>query len=215
MIFRNRREAGRALASQLERLQVDDAVILGLPRGGVPVAFEVAMAVRAPLDVFVVRKLGVPGFEELAMGAMASGGIRILNESVIERLHIPSHVIEAAARREGIEIARRLEEYREDRPPLVLAGRSAVLVDDGLATGATMRAAVAAVRVLSPARVIVGVPVASPVAVDEFADLVDEIVCVFSPDPLGSVGAWYADFAQTTDGEVCELLQSAWLRRPR
>ena len=211
--FRDRSEAGRVLAQHLRSYAGrDDVLVLALPRGGVPVGYEVARALRAPLDVFLVRKLGVPGHEELAMGAIASGGggaIRVLNRSVVHALGIPAGAIDAVADREQRELRRREREYRGDRPPPDPRGRVVILVDDGLATGSTMRAAVAALRKLKPARIIVAVPTAAPQTCAEFRKLADDCVCVITPDPFYAVGLWYNDFSQTTDEEVCELLERA------
>jgi putative phosphoribosyl transferase len=206
-MFRDRRDAGRRLAAKLGRYAGrPDVLVLGLPRGGVPVAAEVAAALGAPLDVFVVRKLGVPGHEELAMGAIASGGVRVLNDDVVERLGIPERTIDRAAKAEKRELERRERAYRGDRLPPDPRGKVVVLVDDGLATGATMRAAVRAVRGLDPGRVVVAVPVGAAKSCDEFADVADEVVCATEPDPFLAVGYWYEDFSQTTDDEVRELL---------
>jgi putative phosphoribosyl transferase len=206
--FRNRIEAGRALAQRLGGTDIGPSpLVLALPRGGVPVGVEIAHALDAELDIFLVRKLGVPGQEELAMGAIASGGIRVLNEGLIKQLHIPEAVIEQVSLQEQQEIERREVLYRNNRPALEIRGRTVLLVDDGLATGATMLAAVRAVRVREPARVIVAVPVASVQACDEFRYHVDDIVCGETPEPFHSVGAWYEDFAQTSDAEVQELLR--------
>jgi len=208
-MFRDRRDAGRRLAAKLRRYAGrPDVLVLGLPRGGVPVAAEVAEALAAPLDVFVVRKLGVPGREELAMGAIASGGIRVLNDDVVGRLGIPAAAIDRAAAAEGRELERRERAYRGDRPPPDPRGKVVVLVDDGLATGASMRAAVRAVRRLDPGRVVVAVPVGAADTCDEFEDVADEVVCATEPDPFLAVGYWYEDFSQTTDDEVRELLAS-------
>jgi putative phosphoribosyl transferase len=208
--FRNRAEAGRALAAQLGAYAGrEDAIVLGLPRGGVPVAAEVARKLGAPLDVFLVRKLGVPGREELAFGAIASGGARVLNRDVVASLGIDSETIDAVAAREQAELERRAEAYRGTAEPPELRGRTAILVDDGLATGASMRAAVEAVRGLEPERVVVAVPAAAPQTCDELAADVDEIVCLLRPDPFFAVGMWYADFSETTDDEVRALLQEA------
>jgi predicted phosphoribosyltransferase len=186
-----------------------DVVVLALPRGGVPVAFEAAQALGAPLDVFLVRKLGVPGHEELAMGAIASGGVRVLNEAVIQALNIPRSVLEAVAQREQQELERREQAYRGGRPPLDLHSKTAILVDDGLATGATMVAAVTGVRAQGAERVIVAVPTAAPETCEIFERLVDAIVCAETPQPFFGVGMWYADFSQTTDEEVRDLLARA------
>ena len=207
MLFRNRSEAGRLLAGHLkDYADRADVIVLALPRGGVPVAFEVAEALRAPLDVFVVRKLGVPGQEELAMGAIATGGVRVTNEEVLRHLHISGEVFEAAAARESCELERREREYRGGRPAPDLRGRTVILVDDGLATGSTMRAAARALRELGPARVVVAVPVGAPQTCEEFREEVDEVVCAMTPEPFRGVGQWYDDFTQTSDAEVHELL---------
>jgi predicted phosphoribosyltransferase len=210
MYFRNRREAGKQLAKHLTAYaNRPDVLVLALPRGGVPVAYEVARALRAPLDVFLVRKLGLPGHEEFAIGAVASGGMRVLNREVIDELHIPEQVIEAVTRRELEEIARREREYRGDRPFPDVRGKTVILVDDGLATGSTMFAAAQALRLQGPARLVVAVPTASPQTCDEFRAYVDEIVCAITPEPFYAVGLWYEDFSQTTDEEVRALLEAA------
>lgn len=206
--FANRREAGVELASNLRKYaDRNDVVVLALPRGGVPVAFEVAEALNAPLDVFLVRKLGLPGHPELAMGAIASGGIRVLNDDVVNWYGVPDRAIEAVARDEQAELERREREYRQGRPLVDLRGKTVILVDDGLATGSTMKAAVQAVRRLSPAQVIVAVPVGSPSSCGELSDIADETVCARTPEPFSAVGQWYYDFAQTTDEEVGQLLE--------
>jgi putative phosphoribosyl transferase len=208
--FRDRREAAALLAERLRRYAGrDDVVVLGLPRGGVPVAFEIARGLGAPLDVFLVRKLGVPGHEELALGAIATGGVRVVNRRVVEHLGLTPEVIDAIAAREWRELERRQRAYRDDRPPPDLTGRTVVLVDDGLATGSTMWAAVQAVREERPARVVVAVPVGAPDTCAAFWEVADEVVCLLTPEPFGSVGAWYEDFAQTSDEEVRELLAQA------
>jgi predicted phosphoribosyltransferase len=207
--YRDRRHAGVELARQLADVKGQDVVVLALPRGGGPVAFEVARALDAPLDVFVVRKLGLPGHPEFAMGAIASGGVRVQNDEVIRLYRIPEQAVEAIAREERNELERRERVYRRRRPPLDVRGRTVVLVDDGLATGSTMRAAVEAVRALSPARVIVAVPVGSADTCREFAAIADEIVCARAPEHFAAVGQWYDDFRQTTDEEVGELLEGA------
>ncbi len=210
MRFKNRHEAGRILAGQLSAYaNRPDTLVLGLPRGGVPVAYEVATALGAPLDVFEVRKLGVPGQEELAMGAIATGGVRALNRDVIGYLGIPDEVIDEISERERRELERREQLYRDDRPPLSARDRVAILVDDGLATGSTMRAAARALRQQLPAAVVVAVPVAAKQTCYEFRDEVDEVICGFTPDPFFAVGLWYEDFSQTTDDEVRELLARA------
>jgi putative phosphoribosyl transferase len=209
-LFRNRRDAGDALAKWLiQYAGRGDVVVLGLPRGGVPVAYEVARRLGAPLDIFVVRKLGVPGFEELAMGAIASGGAVVVNRDVVDGYRIPDEVIEASAADERREIARREHLYRGDRPRLELAGRTVILVDDGLATGATMAAAVSAIRQERPARVVVAVPVGAASTVAEMRSTADDVVCVEVPESFSAVGEWYANFDQTTDEEVRELLDDA------
>lgn len=212
--FTDRREAGQMLGRQLRRYaNRDDVVVLGLPRGGVPVAFEVAAALHAPLDVFVVRKLGFPGHAEFAMGAIASGGVRVMNED-IGAAHMPSpDVIDRIARTEALELERREHAYRGGRPPVPIEGRVAILVDDGLATGSTMRAAVMAVRRLKPARIVVAVPVGAVEARDTLAALADEMVCLRTPEPFSAVGLWYAEFGQTTDEEVRELLTAGTIVR--
>jgi predicted phosphoribosyltransferase len=205
--FRDRSEAGRRLAERLDAYAGrPDVLVLALPRGGVPVGYEVARALEVPLDVFVVRKLGVPGHEELAMGAIATGGVCVLNEDVVQALRIPDRLIEAVAAREFRELERRERAYRGARPAPDVRGRTVVLVDDGLATGSTMRAAVAALRRLGPARIVVAVPTAAPSTCDAFRREADECVCDITPDPFHAVGVWYEDFAQTTDEEVRDLL---------
>ena len=207
-LFRDRREAGRQLARRLAPLTGHrPLIVLGLPRGGVPVAYEVASALGVPFDVFVVRKLGVPGHEELAMGAVATGGVRVLNPDVIEPLGIPSRVIEMVAEKELKEIDRREREYRGGRPFPALEGATVVLVDDGVATGATMLAAVQAARLYKPAEVIVAAPVMSLSADAALRQAADACVYVAAPEPFYGVAAWYADFEQTTDEEVRELLE--------
>jgi erythromycin esterase-like protein/predicted phosphoribosyltransferase len=206
-LFRDRREAGRVLAEKLAAYaNRPDVVVLALPRGGVPVAYEVARRLVAPLDVFVVRKLGVPGYEELAMGAVASGGVRVLNDQLVERLGIPEQLIDAVAARERQELARRERLYRGGSPPPDLRGRTVILVDDGLATGATMFAAIEALRKLNPARIVVAVPTASSDTCEEMKKKADEVICAITPEPFHAVGRWYQDFSQTTDEEVAELL---------
>jgi predicted phosphoribosyltransferase len=191
-----------------------DVVVLALPRGGVPVAYEVARALHAPLDVFLVRKLGVPGHEEYAMGAVASGGVRVINRDVVEALGISDDVIEAVIAQEERELERRERAYRGDRPFPDLRGKTVILVDDGLATGSTMLAAATALRQQHPARLVVAVPVGSPETCNAFRDHVDEIVCAITPDPLYAVGLWYEDFSQTTDDEVRTLLADAQRTEP-
>src|SRR5438034_1271442 len=210
MLFADRRNAGRALAERLAVYSDDsNLLVLALPRGGVPVAYEVAGRLQAPLDVFLVRKLGLPGQEELAMGALASGGVRVLNEEVVRILQVPEEVIDEVAAREQRELERRERLYRGDRPPPDVRGRTVILIDDGLATGSSMRAAVAALKHMKPRRIIVAVPVASRETCKEFGELVDDVVCVEQPEPFVAVGRWYEDFSQTTDEEVHNLLERA------
>jgi putative phosphoribosyl transferase len=206
--YDDRRHAGAVLAGRLEHFKGrNDVVVLALPRGGVPVAHEVARALDAPLDVFLVRKLGVPGHGELAMGAIASGGVRVLNEDVVAAYRLPETVIDRVAREEQAELERRERTYRNGRTAVELRGRVVLLIDDGLATGATMKAAVEGVRAHNPARIVVAVPVGSPETCREFADVADEIVCASAPEYFAAVGQWYRDFSQTSDEEVRELLQ--------
>jgi len=210
MIFRNRADAGRKLAAKLTRYaDREDVLVLALPRGGVPVAYEVAKELKAPLDVFLVRKLGVPGHEELAMGAIASGGVRVVNEELVKYLGIPNEVIDGIAAVEERELERRAVAYRDDRPPPEVNDRIVILIDDGLATGSTMRAAAASLRLQKPRRIVVAVPVSSPETCDEFRSEVDEIVCAVTPQHFQGVGLWYDDFSQTSDEEVRELLKRA------
>jgi predicted phosphoribosyltransferase len=206
--FRDRAEAGRILARELSAyVGRPDVVVLGLPRGGVPVAAEVASALGARLDVFVVRKLGVPGHAELAMGAIAPGGTRVLNRSVVDALAISEDVIDAVVVREETELDRRTKRYRGDRPPIELTGSVAIVVDDGLATGATMRVAVTALRAQEPARVVVAVPVGAAETCRELRDQADELVCARTPANFHAVGQWYEDFSPTSDDEVRTLLR--------
>ena len=210
MNFRDRRHAGRALALALEQYaNRTDVVVLGLPRGGVPVAFEVAQALRAPLDVFLVRKLGVPGHEELAMGAIASGGVQVLNENIVRSLRFGSAEVDIIAAREQRELERREQAYRGSRADLELTGKIAIVIDDGLATGATMRAAVKALRARQPSRVVVAVPVGADDTCHLLRREADEVICLRTPYPFGGVGMWYDDFSQTDDEEVRELLAAA------
>lgn len=210
MIYRDRIEAGKRLAAELqEYANRADVLVLALPRGGVPVAFEVAEALHAPLDVFLVRKLGVPGHEELAMGAIATGGVRVINEDVVQYLNIPDEVIETVAIDEQRELERRERAYRDGRAAPDVQRRIVILVDDGLATGSTMRAAAIALRQQQPASIVVAVPVASSQTCDEFRAEVDDIVCAVTPEPFRGVGQWYEDFSQTTDEEVHDLLARA------
>jgi putative phosphoribosyl transferase len=209
--YRDRRQAGIELAEQLGHFKGrNDVIVLALPRGGVPVGAEVARALGAPLDVFLVRKLGTPGHRELAMGAIASGGVRILNDDVVSWYKVPEAAIDEVAREEQAELERRERAYRDGRTPADLRDRIVLLVDDGLATGATMKAAVQALRAHAPARIVVAVPVGSPDACREFADVADEIVCARAPEHFAAVGQWYRDFSQTTDEEVHDLLRGAF-----
>ncbi len=209
--FFNREEAGRLLGEEVARRigRPADAIVLALPRGGVPVGYGVAQALGVPLDVFVVRKLGVPGHEELAMGAIASGGVRVLNDEVLEYLPIPPSAIEAVAEREERELHRREKSYRGKRPPLNVEGRTVVVVDDGLATGSSMRAAVRALREMHPRTIVVAVPVAAPSTCEDFRQEAEPLICLRTPEPFEAVGLWYRDFAQTTDEEVHALLDRA------
>lgn len=208
--FMDRTDAGRRLAAALSRYaHRADVLVLALPRGGVPVAFEVARALDVPLDVFIVRKLGIPGHEELAMGAIASGGVRLVDEDIVRQLRIGEQDIEAVAKAEQTELERRERVYRGARPLPDVAGRTVILVDDGLATGATMRVAVAALRQEHPARIVVAVPVAPPETCDMLRREADEVVCAVTPEPFYAVGLWYEDFTQTKDEEVHELLERA------
>lgn len=209
-VFQDRRAAGRALSEKLRQYSGrPDVLVLALPRGGVPVAYEVAQALDAPLDLFLVRKLGVPGHEELAMGAIASGGVRVLNEQVVHGIGIPESAIDAVAAREQEELHRREQAYRGERPAPDVRGKACILVDDGLATGSTMRAAVVALRRQGPASIVVAVPVGAASTCAEFRAEADEIVCATMPEPFFGVGQWYQDFTQTTDEEVRELLARA------
>jgi putative phosphoribosyl transferase len=210
MIFKDRTDAGRKLAARLTRYaDRGDVLVLALPRGGVPVAFEVAKELKAPLDVFLVRKLGVPGQEELAMGALAADGVRFINDELVDYLGIPNEVIEEIAGVEQRELDRQAEIYQANRPPPDVKDRVVILIDDGLATGSTMRAAAASLRLKKPRRIVVAVPVSSPETCDEFRTEVDELVCAFTPENLQGVGLWYDDFSQTSDEMVRELLKRA------
>lgn len=210
MIFKDRTAAGQFLAAKLRAYaNRPDVLVLALPRGGVPVAFEVAKALNAPLDVFVVRKLGVPGQEELAMGAIASGGVRVLNDELVQGLHLSEAAINGVAAKEQQELERRECLYRDNRPFPTVHGRTAILVDDGLATGATMRAAIVALRQQQAGRIVVAVPVSSPETCRQIQAMVEEIICAETPHPFHSVGLWYDNFSQTTDEEVRDLLKQA------
>jgi putative phosphoribosyl transferase len=210
MLFRDRTEAGKLLAQALQAYaDRPDVLVLGLPRGGVPVAYEVAAALHVPLDVFVVRKLGTPGQEELALGAIASGGVRVVNREVVRELGISEQEIGHIGEREVPELERRERDYRGDRQPIAVSGRTVILIDDGLATGSTMRAAVAALKRLGPAKIVVAVPVAARASCADLQREVDELVCLRTPERFYAVGQWYEQFEQTGDEEVCELLHAA------
>ena len=210
--FRDRIEAGQLLGREIAarlgviHAAIDDAIVLALPRGGVPVGAEVAKTLGVPLDAFIVRKLGVPGHEELAMGAIASGGVRVLNRDVLDYARVTQQQLDAVAAREERELARREAEYRGNRAPLDVRGRTVIIVDDGLATGSTMRAAVQALRAMEPKRIIVAVPVGASQTCEDLREIADEIVCLRTPEPFEAVGLWYDDFTQTTDAEVHALL---------
>jgi putative phosphoribosyl transferase len=209
-LFNDRADAGKKLAKKLsEYANRSDVIILALPRGGVPVAFEVAKELNVKMDVFIVRKLGVPGNEELAMGAIASDNIRVLNEDVIRSFQIPQSVIDEVAVNELRELERRERLYRGNRSKPDISGSTVILIDDGLATGATMRAAAAAVKTKNPAKIVIAVPTAASDTCSAFENEVDKTICVATPEPFYGVGAWYEDFSQTTDKEVCELLNKA------
>jgi len=209
-VFHDRRHAGHVLSQVLGAYaNRSDAIVLALPRGGVPVAYEVARALNLPLDVFVVRKLGVPGHEEYAMGAIASGGVRVLNNQVIKMLGISDAAVDDVARAEQAELERREHLYRDDRPVPDIRGRAVILVDDGLATGSTMQAAVKALRAQAPARIVVAVPTAAAETCGQLRHVADEVVCATTPQPFRAVGLWYEDFAQTSDDEVRQLLERA------
>jgi predicted phosphoribosyltransferase len=211
-LFQNRTVAGKLLAEKLmDYAGRDDVVVLALPRGGVPIAFEVAQTLGVPLDVFVVRKLGVPGHEELAMGAIASGGACVLNDDVVRTLSIPEHWVKAVAAREAQELERRERAYRDDLPAPKVRGRIVILTDDGIATGSTMQVAIAALRRHAPSRIVVAVPVVAHSTREELIRQVDECVCLAEPDPFYAVGLWYEDFSATTDDEVRDLLKKAAL----
>jgi predicted phosphoribosyltransferase len=208
--FRDREDAGRTLAGLLRHYRGrDDVIVLGLPRGGVPVAYEISVALGAPLDVFVVRKLGLPGHEEFAMGAIASGGVIVVNDDVVRDLGISDRAVQVVAQEEGRELGRREREYREARPMEDVTGKVVILVDDGLATGSTMRAAIVALRRLAPARIVVAVPAAPKSACRELAAEVDDVICATTPSPFFAVGEAYWDFAQTSDDQVRDLLRAA------
>lgn len=212
--YRDRSEAGRRLAAALKAYSGRaDLLVLALPRGGVPVGYEVARALNAPLDLMLVRKLGAPGREELAMGAIATGGARVLNDEVVRGLHVSDEAIEAKVKREREELERRQRLYRGDRPEPEMAGRCVILVDDGLATGATMQAAAHAARQQEPGRIIVAVPVAPAEALYRLREIADRVICPATPPDFMAVGQWYTQFPQTTDEEIRELLARAWRDR--
>jgi len=211
--FRDRKDAGRRLAERLEQYREESPIILALPRGGVPVAYEISRALRAPLDIFIARKLGAPGREEFGIGAVAQGGVRVLNEHAVEALEIPKEYIERAAKEKTEEIERRLRSLRGDRPEPEIEGRTAILVDDGLATGVTARAAVEALRRQNPRRLVLAVPVCAAQTVEPLRPGVDELVCLEVPSNLMAISLWYEDFYQVPDEEVIELLERA--RRER
>ena len=209
--IRNRKVAGQELADELvSRIDLDDILILALPRGGVPVAYEIAVELDAPLDLMLVRKLGTPGHVELAMGAIASGGIRVLNEDIVSSLGISDEVIDRVAGEEEKELARREQVYRGKRPRPKIEGQQVMLVDDGIATGATMRAGIAALRQQNPRRIVIAVPVAPPDTIRILHNEADEVVCLAMPEPFMAIGNWYADFNQVTDEEVRQLLNARW-----
>ena len=209
--FDNRTQAGRLLGQALLHYAGrDDIIVLALPRGGVPVAFEVVKAINAPLDLMLVRKLGTPGQEELAMGAIAPGDVRVLNPDIVHSLRISEETIEAVAKRERKELDRRQRAYRGDRPPPQVQGHCVILVDDGLATGATMRTAIKAIRQQQPNRIVVAVPVAPADTIQTLREEADEVVCLATPEPFWAIGSWYREFPQTSDEEVKDLLERAW-----
>lgn len=209
-IFKDRRDAGRKLAQKLSAYaNRSDVIVLALPRGGVPVAYEVALALNAPLDIFTVRKLGLPGHEELAMGAIASGGARVINQDVVRTFSIPQGVVEAVAKQELKELERRERAFRGDREMREIHDRTAILIDDGLATGASMQAALMGLRARDPARIVVAVPTAPLETCEAFQPLVDEMICATTPEPFYGVGQWYEDFSQVTDEQVQTLLEQA------
>jgi predicted phosphoribosyltransferase len=209
--FENRVQAGRLLGQELTSYaKRQDVIVLALPRGGVPVGFEVAQTIGAPLDIMLVRKLGTPGQEELAMGAIASGGVCVLNSDLVAALHVSQETIEAAVRKERQELERRERTYRGDHPPFAVENRCVILVDDGLATGASMRAAVAALKQRKPASIVVAIPVAPPDTVELLREEADDVVCLAMPEPFLAVGRWYREFYQTSDDEVKSLLARAW-----
>lgn len=211
--FKNRVEAGQMLANKLTMYANQKPLVLGLPRGGVPVAYEVAKALKAPLDVYVVRKLGTPGQEELAMGAIATGGVRVLNQSVIEALQISEEAIETETRNESQEVERRERRYRGERPPLDVSNRPVLLIDDGIATGSTIKAAIAALKKQKAGRIVVGVPVAPAATIEELKKEVDEVICVSAPKIFFAISTWYDEFPQVSDEEVRDLLEQSEVPR--
>lgn len=211
--FKDRVEAGQILANKLTKYADQKPIVLGLPRGGVPVAFEVAKALKAPLDVYVVRKLGTPGQEELAMGAVATGGVRVLNKPVIEAFQISEDAIETETRKEREELERRERLYRGERPPLDVSNRTVLLIDDGIATGSTIKAAIAALKKQKAGRIVVAVPVAPASTIEELKTEVDEVICVSTPEFFFAISVWYNDFPQTTDEQVRELIKKAELKK--
>jgi len=214
--YRNRTDAGRQLAAQLrEYADRPDVIVLALPRGGVPVAYEVARALHVPLDVFIVRKLGLPSHPELAMGAIASGGIRVIDQAALRRFGVTDEQLAVVAAAEERELERRERQYREGLPLPDVTGKTVILIDDGLATGATMAAAAAALKAQGPAKLVVAVPVSAPETCDAFREIVDEVVCGATPEPFYAVGLWYEDFSQTSDDEVHDLLARAARELPR
>ena len=210
--FKDRIDAGQILANRLTKYADQKPLVLGLPRGGVPVAFEVAKALKAPLDVYIVRKLGVPGQEELAMGAIATGDVRVLNQGVIDALQISEEAIETETRKEKEELKRREALYRGGRPTLDVTNRTVLLIDDGIATGSTIKAAIAALKKQKAGRIIVGVPVAPPSTIEELRKEVDEVVCLSTPEFFMAISLWYDEFPQTTDDDVRELLEKAEMK---
>lgn len=209
-LFRDRRDAGKKLAQKLSAYaNRSDVVVLALPRGGVPVAYEVALVLNAPLDIFTVRKLGLPGHEELAMGAIATGGARVINQDIVRTFNIPQAVVEAVAKRELTELERRERVFRGDRVMREIHDKTVILIDDGLATGASMQAAIMGLRAKAPARIVAAVPTAAPETCEAFKQKVDEMVCATTPEPFYGVSRWYEDFSQTTDKEVQTLLEEA------
>ena len=212
VIFKDRVEAGQILAHRLSKYADQNPLVLGLPRGGVPVAFEVAKALKAPLDVYIVRKLGVPGHEELAMGAIATGEVRVLNKPVVEDLQISEEEIESETRKEKEELKRRERLYRSGRAPLDVSKRTILLIDDGIATGSTIKAAVAALKKQKAGRIVIGVPVAPFSTIEELKKEVDEVVCISTPEFFYAISLWYDEFPQTSDEQVRELLEKAELK---